>query len=67
MVSESKQPELYAALITTNVLAALAVSMRFLSRRLSRFKWWYDDWLILAAFVRHSVLLGRDFCSNRLC
>ena len=33
------------------VFSTLAVALRFLSRRLSKAGYWYDDWLALAALV----------------
>ena len=33
------------------VFSTLAVALRFLSRRLSKAGFWYDDWLALAALV----------------
>lgn len=53
-LTETKQPVLYAAVITTYGLAVIAVLLRFLARRLRRLDWWLDDWLILVALVRPS-------------
>ena len=49
--SETRQSSLYEAIITTYILAFIAVSLRFYSRRLKKAGWWLDDWMILIALV----------------
>jgi hypothetical protein len=45
------QPNLYAAVIITPILAIIAVALRFLARRLVHASIWLDDWLTLVALV----------------
>jgi hypothetical protein len=47
------QPNLYAAVIITPIIAIIAVSLRFLARRLVHASMWVDDWLTLVALVRY--------------
>ena len=46
-----KGPILLAATVVVYALAGVAVFLRFLSRRLSRVGYWWDDWLALVALV----------------
>ena len=39
------------SIIATWALAVIAVGLRFVARRLSKARFWYDDWLILPATV----------------
>lgn len=55
-LAESRQPNIYAAEITTYAFALLAVSLRFWSRRIKAAGYWIDDWLILVAMVMISLL-----------
>ena len=48
---KSRAPQLYAAAITTYVLAAIAVALRFWARRLTRAVIRVDDWTIVMALV----------------
>ncbi|KAF2233444.1 hypothetical protein EV356DRAFT_201211 [Viridothelium virens] len=50
-IHKSRQPELYAASITTWVLALIAVGLRFWCRRLTKSAYRLDDWLIVAALL----------------
>ena len=50
-LSASHQPQLYAIAIATYCLAFLAVTLRFISRSLSKSSYWLDDWLIVFALV----------------
>ena len=50
-LSDSRQPELYAATIVTYCLALLALSLRFLSRRLLKSSYGPDDYFAVAAMV----------------
>jgi len=47
------QPNLYAAVIITPIIAIIAVSLRFLAQRLVHASMWLDDWLTLIALVRY--------------
>ena len=51
-IYEDKQANAYAATFITWGLAITAVVLRFTARRLSRVKYWWDDWLMLIALVR---------------
>ncbi|KAH7312534.1 hypothetical protein B0I35DRAFT_437242 [Stachybotrys elegans] len=48
---DSHQPNLLACLIITFVLATTAISLRFLSRRLTGIQLWWDDWFAMAGYV----------------
>ena len=48
----NKGPLVLGVSICMTVLAITAVTLRFISRRLSRADFWWDDWFILAALVR---------------
>lgn len=48
-VHASKIPTLIAADVTLICLSAIAVALRFLSRRISGAGFWWDDWVILVA------------------
>lgn len=50
-ISESRQPSLYSAAIITLVLATAAVALRFTARRLTHLDLWYDDGLIVVAWL----------------
>lgn len=54
---DTQQPSLYGAIITTYVLAAIAVALRFWSRKLKKIGWWHDDWFILLSLVQ-TVFFG---------
>ena len=56
---ETQQPSLYSATIATYLLASIAVSLRFWSRRLKGAGWWLDDWLVLVALV--TILLSTSW------
>ena len=43
--------KLYVVNIVFDVLAAAAVGLRFICRKMSRASLWWDDWLILPACV----------------
>ncbi|MCJ1447848.1 MAG: hypothetical protein MMC23_008360 [Stictis urceolatum] len=55
--TQSRQPTLYAATISTGVIAALAVSLRLLARRLSKAKFWYDDYLIVLSLFNLAAII----------
>lgn len=50
-LSETQVPRILGVNIATLALAAIAICLRFLSRRLSRAQFWWDDWLMLPAIV----------------
>ena len=37
--------------------ALLSLCLRFLARRLSKASFWYDDWLLIPAFVSNDIKL----------
>lgn len=51
-LSDTYQPSIYAAAIITYMVATSAVILRFVARRLTNMKLWYDDWLVVVAWVR---------------
>ena len=51
-IDASNAPQLYAAAITSYILAVAAVALRFWARRLMRTRLWVDDWTIAGALVR---------------
>ena len=50
-LSESQIPRILGVNIATLILAIFAVALRFISRRVSNAKFWWDDWLTLPALV----------------
>lgn len=50
-INESRVPTLLGSGITCLGLAVIAVVLRFISRRLGRIKYEYDDWLIIPGLV----------------
>jgi hypothetical protein len=65
-LSGNLQPNLYAALIVTPILAIIAVALRFLVRRLLHTPMWLDDWLALVALVRHSPIQEIPILDNNV-
>lgn len=55
-LSATLQPNLYAGLIITYVLALVAVVLRLFARRLKKLPLWFDDWFIVAALVRRPLM-----------
>lgn len=47
----NKGPIILGISILVTFLAITAVALRFLSRKLSKAQYWWDDWMILAALV----------------
>ena len=47
----NKGPLVLGVSILVSFLAITAVALRFLSRKLSKAHYWWDDWMILAALV----------------
>lgn len=54
-LSETRQPNLYAATIVPGFFALVCVTLRFWSRWTNRAGFWLDDWLILCALVSHDI------------
>lgn len=50
-IEGTRQPQLYAASLATYALAVIAVNCRFLSRRLLKSGYRFDDWFSIAAMV----------------
>lgn len=50
-LAESRQPDLYAAVIATWLSAFVVIALRFWSRKLKGAEYGLDDWLISAAMV----------------
>ena len=50
-IMADKGPILLATTVAVYSLAVVAVFLRFLSRRMSRAGYWWDDWLALVALV----------------
>jgi integral membrane sensor domain MASE1 len=44
-------PNIYSSVVVTLVVAVVALVLRFISRRITKQKVWYDDWLCVVAFV----------------
>ncbi|KAF2806913.1 uncharacterized protein BDZ99DRAFT_422208 [Mytilinidion resinicola] len=56
-LSASRQPQIWAAIGTTYALAVICVALRFLARRLVKFTFWLDDWLVLGALAILTALI----------
>lgn len=63
-LSDTYRPSLYAAAIVTYILATGAVILRFIARRLTHLNYWYDDWLIVVAWVRGLTHLSAEYDSR---
>ena len=50
-ISDDARPQLIVSHVICFTLAAIAVSLRFISRRLAKIKYEADDWLIVNALV----------------
>lgn len=50
-LSETRQPNLYAATIVPGAFAFICVVLRFWSRWINRAGFWLDDWLVLCSLV----------------
>ncbi|KAL8886254.1 MAG: hypothetical protein Q9215_006015 [Flavoplaca cf. flavocitrina] len=68
-----KAPSMLAVFSVFLVLPLIAVSLRFLARRLTRVAFWWDDWLLLIAavivilnfaFLHESKLFHRSYVSH---
>ena len=63
-LTESRQPQLYTAYISTYLLALVAVSLRLLSRkRFSTAELWLDDFAICASLL----VAGGNFIDMLIC
>jgi hypothetical protein len=49
---ESRQPGVFAAVITTLAAATVAIVLRFVARRITKVPLWWDDFLCVGAYVR---------------
>ncbi|KAM5528463.1 hypothetical protein FOXYSP1_18944 [Fusarium oxysporum f. sp. phaseoli] len=54
-LTESRVPEIVAALATTWAIATICVPLRFFARRLKGYPLWIDDWLALFSLACTSV------------
>lgn len=50
-LTESRVPEIIGALVSTWALAAIAVVLRIVARRLSGNTPWVEDWLVIVSLV----------------
>lgn len=66
-IHESRQSQLYAAAITTYLLAVIAVCLRFWARRLLKVAFMLDDWLAAAATVGLRTLDGKLRLLDTVC
>lgn len=53
---QSRVPDVLGATISLTLLASVAVGARFLARKLSAARIWWDDYILLVALVGCSVL-----------
>ena len=51
-LSATQQPRILGADLFTYCLAVLVVILRFISRKISKAPYWWDDWLMVPAIVR---------------
>ena len=51
-----RQPVVLGVSIFLTVLSIVAVSLRLYSRRISRIGFWFDDWAVVIALVRMSIM-----------
>ena len=59
--NETKGPQIVAANVVLLVLSATAVTLRFISRKKSRAKIDWDDYLILSSLVRLRIFIESSF------
>ena len=50
-LAQSRVGAIYAAVITVSIASTIAVTLRFICRRMMKAHLWWDDWTILAALV----------------
>jgi hypothetical protein len=63
------QNQIIGSVSATWALATIALVMRFLCRRISKAGYWWDDWLMIPAYVcfhnaHYHILLTNDSCSS---
>ena len=51
-LQQSRVPMIYAVTVTGYCVALLAVALRLFTRRLTKTRIWWDDFLIVASLVR---------------
>ena len=69
-LSETQVPRILGVNIATYILALIAINLRFVSRRLSRAPFWWDDWLMIPAIVSYRIAtLSKTFidCNTDFC
>jgi hypothetical protein len=57
------QPDIYASIAITFAVAAVALACRLTARRITKQKYWFDDYFAVVAFVR---LVGRSYDESEL-
>ena len=57
---ENRSTLIKGSIIATWAFAVIAVGLRFIARRLSKARFWYDDWLVLPATVSIPHLNNRS-------
>ena len=50
-LAQSRVGVIFAAVITVSIASTIAVTLRFICRRMMKAHLWWDDWTILAALV----------------
>ena len=58
-IHENRSPDIIASHVICFALACIAVTMRFISRRIGKNAVRADDWLIVAALVSPILIAGR--------
>lgn len=52
---ETAIPTMASSMIVFHVLATVCMSLRFYSKRISKTKYFLDDWVLIVAWVRKSL------------
>ena len=64
-LEESKATSVIASTIVLFVLGTIGVALRFYARRKGGQDLWWDDYLVIFAWVRaHGLLYAPFFCTN---
>ena len=50
-LAQSRVGAIYAAVVTVSIASTIAVTLRFVCRRVMKAHLWWDDWTMLAALV----------------
>ena len=50
---QNRTGEIYGSIITLTVIATVAVILRLFARKFSPASFWWDDWTIIIALVKH--------------